>query len=118
MLRVSRNRVTSAGIAPPFSRSQNDHLGWQEGDRDGTFEFVEGGAGSVFASGDTYGYAVTFYDPDSGTESPPSRLMYWTFTKAAESMILNLLPRPHDRHATRYRIYRTTANGGRVPLPR
>lgn len=112
VLRISRNRVTSAGISGPFSDRQNDNLGWQEGDRDGTFQIVQGGSGTVFDSGGTYSYAVTFYDPESGTESTPSRLVPWTATGDKASLTLSLLPRSHDKHVRRYRIYRTTKNGG------
>lgn len=114
VLRVSRNRVTSAGIAAPFSQLQNDFRGWQEGDRDGTFQIIEGGAGSVFSADGTWIYAVTYYDPESGTESPPSRLCAWTATTDLDSLTLFPLPRSHDRHVRRYRLYRTARNSGQL----
>jgi hypothetical protein len=116
VLRISNNRVTSAGIAPPFSSLQNDFKGWQEGDRDGTFQILQGASSPAnFEQNGTWLYAVTFYDPESGTESPPSRSCLWKVNgNDAESLTLFALPRPHDKHVRKYRIYRSSKNGGQL----
>jgi len=129
--RISRGKVSHAGLSPVFGEFiQGDNLGWLEHDRDGTFEVRQTGANTgtdtiatVFEIDDKYIYVITYFDPEAGVESAPSRQMVYTAEESdvvghdagvdgAAEIIVGLFPRSHDKAAIRTRIYRTTANGG------
>jgi hypothetical protein len=115
VMRISRGKVSIAGIAPVFGDSdvrRGDNLGWVEADRNGTFEIAETTGTAGFTAGDKYGYLISHYDPESGTESGPSHQCFYTVEADAVSLELFFLPLPREPQASRIRIYRTGANGG------
>ena len=125
--RISNGKVLDAGMTPVFGDIGQDqtHLGWREFDRDGTFVVTRTDAASsaetVFAEDVRYGWAVTFYDPESGVESAPSRLMFLTTSSSGgtdgwKSALLGPLPKSPQKNVTKYRIYRTTQNGSEFKL--
>jgi len=118
-LRLSRGKVSYAGLSPVFGEGlQHDNLGWLEHDRDGTFQIREGsidlGTADVFNVDKTFRYAMTFYDPEAGVESAPSRIMYWTMDDEYQEMILDRFPRSHHLNATVIRLYRSRTNSGEL----
>lgn len=115
VMRISRGRVTIAGIARVFGDSdvrRGDNLGWVEADRNGTFEIVENTGTAGFTAGDKYGYLISHYDPETGTESGPSRQCFYTVEADSVSLEIFFLPKPREPQASRIRIYRTGADGG------
>ena len=125
--RISNGKLLDAGLTPVFGDIGQDqtHLGWREFDRDGTFLVTRTDAASsgetLFAEDVRYGWAVTFYDPESGVESAPSRLMFFTTSSSGgtdgwKNALLGPLPKSPQKNMTKYRIYRTTQNGSEFKL--
>lgn len=123
--RVQDGRVSDLGLTPVFGDKGDDqtNLGWREFDRDGTFQIYEsalaGGSPATFPINNKYGWAVTFYDPDSGLESAPSRLMFIQVSNAwagvgngVNAWTLQDFPHSPQPQAAKMRIYRTPANSG------
>ncbi len=125
--RISNGKLLDAGLTPVFGDIGQDqtHLGWREFDRDGTFIVSRADAASsgetLFAEDARYGWAITFYDPESGVESAPSRLMFFTTSSTGgtdgwKSALLGPLPKSPQKNVTKTRIYRTTQNGSEFKL--
>jgi len=122
--RVFDGKVSDLGLTPVYGDIGSDqtHLGWREPDRDGTFQIftvfaAATPADTVFAPNRKYGWCCTFYDPDSGLESAPSKLMYLKIDPALgangqKAILLTSLPKCPQLQAAKRRIYRTTADGG------
>lgn len=123
--RITNDKVSDAGLTPLYGEIGDDqtNLGWREYDRDGTFApIVAANAGApaaaVFAEDRKYGWLLTPYDAETGTEGAPSRPMFLTAhaTDASGNGLtlveLNCLPKPTQRQVSHINIYRTTADGG------
>lgn len=126
--RVTNGQLYDAGLTPPFGNIGDDQTnpGWRESDRDGTFN-VYGQAlfaadEGAFEQDGVTGWMMTYYDPTSGIESAPSRVMYFDTTTADsigtttgwKRATLDMMPHSPQPNATKVRIYRTTRNG--LPL--
>lgn len=122
--RITNGKVLDAGLTPVYGEPGSDqtNLGWRELDRDGTLQLLGQDAASaaetVFVEGGKYGYTLTYYDPESGIESPPSRAMYLTAINSGTSAgnglksigIINP-PKSPQKNVTKYRVYRTVKDG-------
>ena len=118
--RITNGKLLDAGLNPVYGDIGQDqtNLGWREFDRDGTFMLLGvdafSSATQVFVENGKYGYQITFYDPESGIESAPSRAMYVTAVNNGLSagngwlgIQLTNLPKPPQKNVTKYRVYRT-----------
>jgi len=124
--RITNGKVLDAGLTPAFGDIGQDQtsLGWREFDRDGTFELLPFAAASsgetVFVETGRYGYCITFYDPESGIESPPSRLLWITVSSGGsfgyKGILLANLPKSPQPNVTKYRVYRTAKDGSEFKL--
>lgn len=122
--RVIDGKVSDLGLTPVFGEPGTDqtNLGWREFDRDGTFQVyllaaAASAAETIFVPNRKYGWCITYYDPDSGLESAPSRLMFLKINPAwgangAKAMLLTSFPKSPQTQAGRIRIYRTPADSG------
>jgi hypothetical protein len=96
----------------------DDQAFWQ-GQTDGVDQFSVPGptSGSVASTVGTltgsYGYAYTFYDPDTGDETAPREVGTVSLT-AQGALISSMDTSPQDARFTFHRIYRTT-DGGASP---